>query len=152
MKELIYRKFRAWVMSDDGIECYMHDDKKTKICGNGIFLADSNIYPEIRFIFYPAKKGSIEIEQFTGLKDKNDKDVYECDIIQLIVEKSDYYPEQSMPLVPENKETKRWNEKEIRVVSMSPEIRFGHEFVTKYCSYEFVILGNIHENPELLKP
>ncbi len=45
--------------------------------------------------------------------------------------KSDFYPEQYMPHIKEQHETKRWVESQTGVIKMCPEIRFGEEFITR---------------------
>ncbi len=64
--------------------------------------------------------------QFTGLRDKNGQEIYEGDIVA-------------------------WHQFKITVEWNPMEARFG--FPTEYSlrQHEVEIIGNIHENPELLK-
>lgn len=145
MKEL---KFRAW-----DIDC--HRFEYFEIGENddcyGIFRVASN------------KFGSV-IEQYTGLKDKNGKEICENDIVNL-----EYY------VKPFGK--KRWNKtyprkgsKDINVVGFEDGyFKFHQEDKDGYgselafsdygewevedgsCKYVAEVIGNIHENPELLE-
>lgn len=91
------------------------------------------------------------IGQYTGLKDKNSREVYEGDILEIIPENREHYPEKSVFFV------------------VSTQTLWGYDFdwehVSGYgCSthiariddnYEQLlnveVIGNIHENPELLE-
>jgi len=122
-------KFRAW--SDSG-QLYKdvapHDNReaiiKTAFCAWASFYADS-------------------IEQYTGLKDKNGKEIYEGDIIKCWSQNT--YPVGRVMYSEEwcTYEIVSYDPKECRVYnleSFSPT-------VNKYLE----VIGNIHENPELLE-
>ena len=90
------------------------------------------------------KINSLNLMQFTGLQDDNDTDIYEGDIIQYYI---------SAP----------WDDEVPLLVT--GEITFGNPFFGCFCVksesdatgclYEYFntakIIGNIYENPELLK-
>ena len=80
------------------------------------------------FIFH---YGNNELEQYTGLKDKNGKEIYECDIIE-----ADY----GFGLVTFNKTT----------CSFEYDFEIDVDDLWVYAQKSEVI-GNIYENPELLK-
>jgi uncharacterized phage protein (TIGR01671 family) len=109
------------------------------------------------------KEKHLYIEQYTGLRDKNGKYIYEGDIVNLA-----YYEK------PHGK--KRWNKtyphkggKDINVVDFEDgyfkfhqedkdgygsELAFSDygEWEGRDCEYKYEaeVIGNIHENPELL--
>lgn len=110
MKRVI--KFRAWSAHE------------RKMYQDALYVADNedDINPWIYM-------------QFTGLKDKNGKDLYESDIVS--------YIDDSMEPVTGEIDTPH------EVVSMEIGIN-GSAFLEFLSWNEFEIIGNIYENPNLL--
>lgn len=79
----------------------------------------------------------IELMQYTGLKDKNEKEIYEEDIVKLRANHGigvvKYYDEWGAFVVEYIKL------KKIAVLGMN------------YCEEDVEVIGNIYENPELIK-
>lgn len=74
----------------------------------------------------------VELMQYTGLKDKNGKEIYEGDICKGI---------RNIPFVVE------WDDENARFLGYGTKGYVG--YVSKYPKVE--VIGNIYENPELLK-
>lgn len=96
---------------------------------NGISEKDNACLSELN-TKYP---DDVPVMQYVGIEDKNDRDVYEKDII----ETTDYMT---------NKKTRHV----VTFESETCESRFGFGSIDWYKT-EIEIIGNIYENPELLK-
>lgn len=127
MKEI---KFRAWhkesqcILTVDFIDFnYKNDDGSIGLVA---FIEPINEFDED--IDYACKLNEIELMQFTGIKDKNDKEIYEGDILSY----------------------SRDNQKKIDYVKWYAPCFILGEIIMGYCK-DFEIIGNIYENPELFE-
>ena len=125
-------KFRAWDSWWD--EMYYFDFAKNieatpddELKGLWILHEEGSVY---------AIQNKIKIMQYTGLKDKNGKEIYEGDLVQVL----DYTSWEGLYKVV-------WDEESLMYVL---EDAYGDK--EKMCEFEhYLIRGNIYENPELLE-
>lgn len=110
-------KFRAW-------------ESETEIGKPGTMSYDQELcYSQIR------SNDEIVVSQFTGLKDRNGKEIYEGDIIQ----ESPDSPDKSVVI---------WSENGFWLAeSLDSEFAMGQEL---YTYPKCQVIGNIFENPSLL--
>ena len=122
-------KFRAWIKELNEIREveYINFWKKmisypNKFCKEYYLNAD----------FY-----EIELMQYTGLKDKNNKEVYEGDIVKLRANHG----------IGVIKYSDEWGAFVVEYIKPRPLAVLG----MNYYKEDIEVLGNIYENPELLK-
>ena len=133
-------KFRAW-----------HKGKKImgKVLGidilhKEIFFSNGDVdYCEISDFKY------IELMQYTGLKDKNGKEIYEGDIVEFddYDRKSNYLKNVAVVVREDN----------VNTLALQKFKYDNTEFTNRYMDYienifeNSKVIGNIYENPELIK-
>ena len=135
-------KFRAFVKN---VSKMVHFDSYDKILGNarnfdyceeyGELVFEIKEFPGIGNIPSEYDMDNIELMQYTGLKDKNGKEIYEGDILELV---STIGINRGKVIV-ELKEYQGDRGKE-----------FGYQFYS-YLPNNAEVVGNIYENPELLE-
>lgn len=124
-------KFRAWDKGEK--KMVIHPSLWTMDLNGGLFYGNAKMTKDDNVFDYP-----ITIMQFTGLLDKNGKEIYEGDIVVLICEQSCGYG-----IRRQNPRIIEWKE---QLNSIGFNLGLGR--YKKGGKYE--IIGNIYENPELL--
>ena len=129
-------KFRLWSKIGKKFIETDNPDLDFVINNNGYLYSIENFYGEI----YVLPQMDIEVLQFTGLKDRNGKEIYEGDVIKLI-----YF--------------KDGRKREIgKVVFLHYQASFGiidrdgNEYpLYRNTATQIEIIGNIYEDPSLLE-
>ena len=125
-------KFRAW-------------DKRSESMVSPDQVSDERIPVENTDVGFKLKT-KFELMQFTGLKDKNGKEIYEGDIL--------YMKEKNFRFNCEGRVLVCWNNCEFYAKKIDGEVREDDESLGNYnfkSSFDIEVIGNKFENPELLK-
>ncbi len=142
-------KFRAW-------------DKLEKRMGEVNYIKYSNVqytYVSARFkqkekvvdegFNYGDKNGcdNVILMQYTGIRDKNGVEIYEGDIIHW---KTDINNKYLGNFKVEEDEIVEWSKEELKWIVREKGASAFDE-LKDLTDYDFEVIGNIYENPELLK-
>jgi len=135
-------KFRAWDKSNK---------KMFYGCTGFEFEGDGCVYLNVIQADFGASHEPI-IEQYTGLKDRNGKDIYEGDVIQTYFS---FSPGDAGYGVSQSPFVVKWDHKRVAYRAKKPKTKGLHLldvvdfFQAQSNLYEAI--GNIHESPELLE-
>jgi uncharacterized phage protein (TIGR01671 family) len=138
-------KFRAW---DDGKKEWLLGYKYPNlggfsIDGECVLMGEwANVCTSFMFENDNRKSDDLKLMQFTGLLDKNSKEIYEGDVItykRSIGNWTGQYMTTTHKIV--------FSEEVFAFV-----MEYGSQYIKlrKHWGYEYEVIGNIYENPELL--
>ena len=135
MKEL---KFRIWI-KDEKRYYDESDEESYMIVPNGNVTYTSEPYEEDGVWFNDTTRATndVIVEQYTGLKDKNGKEIYEGDIVEYT---TCYYGNEKR-----HHKVVEWSEWD------SDDFGEPHNLGYSNLSECMEVIGNIHENAEILE-
>lgn len=130
-------KFRAW---DKQRKCWLGSFDTIQDNGEEVTIWDYiKIFSDEKLILsdvvYP-----VDIEQYTGLKDRNGKEIFEGDIfiVRNLHDGDEYIYSSNKGAIPQ------------LITWENCGFNFGLSSRIEYQPHDFEVIGNIHENPELL--
>jgi uncharacterized phage protein (TIGR01671 family) len=132
MKEI---KFRAWDKAEKRWYDYEDSEIFIDLHGQPLIYAAENPYP--------FANTDIELMQYTGLKDKNGKEIYEGDYLRCKQYIGGNFVEYHLEL--------GYVEFVHGAFGLHRKQGFYRPFKDWLEEYELEVLGNIHDNPELLE-
>lgn len=135
-------KFRAWN------EFQMLSDKDLRKTAEELYTETGKSGQYENCIIIPNCE-DIVVMQYTGFKDKNEKEIYENDIVKFLDEvtvKEEGYLDRTS--VVEKVGVVVWDNEEL---GYNVDVKFENEYHYLCCCEEVEVIGNIYENPELLK-
>lgn len=138
-------KFRAW---DDGKKEWLLGYEYPNLGGFSldgecVLMGEwTNVCTSFMFENNNRKRTDLKLMQFTGLKDKNDKEIYEGDILtykRSVGNWTGQFMTTTHKIV--------FNEEVFAFV-----MEYGSQYIKlrKHWGYEYEVIGNIYESPELL--
>ncbi|VVB58126.1 YopX protein [Candidatus Anstonella stagnisolia] len=136
MREL---KFRVW----DGTE--MHYPPRKGDITSFVLTQNGEVWNSDNCPLTPEEEKSIVVMQYTGLKDKNGKEIYEGDILQYIWKSANgaEWKETQQVFIGEHTSEEMGN--------IIVGVHTGSLSLDKDGAEKYEVIGNVHENPELLK-
>jgi len=135
-------KFRAWNKKIEMMINYKGLDVALSLEGEIMPLNINNSSAE-ELSYKRENSEEYIIMQYTGLHDKNGKEIYEGDIVKNTIFSSKF----------NSKYYVEWNENSASFLILTPPLTlsgFQNHF-PNYSTIQLEIIGNIYENPKLLK-
>lgn len=140
-------KFLVYLNTQEGVKRYSVDRIDYKRYGD--FGIARIYYGDYYVIGDALKDGFAHLVQYTGLKDKNGREIYEGDIVQFKHEQSDVWEVSEVVYFGDGE----WQYPAFDLNAGKLKSHFeAHVLQIIVCSgeYDYKVCGNIYENPELL--
>lgn len=142
-------KFRAWEKSVRGLDAGGMMWQSDETFKDYVVGFDGSVYEKFKDSFagksfdnYRDVSDKFILMQYTGLKDKNGREIYEGDVVQVNKTKGDPFAG--------NKGVVEFNPEigcfEVRATPTAASVLYAYESILKDCK----VIGNIYEDPELL--
>ncbi len=123
-------KFRAWAKAEDKMY-YADKSDRFRIGFYGCAIYNGDTWAD-----------DLVVLQYTGLKDKNGKEIYEGDILQKPILSTSYFSRRL------NRQVSNGRNKRKTVIWEQSDFKCGWNVVK---SNVWEVIGNIYENPEFIK-
>lgn len=141
-------KFRAYDKEDERMRYFDDEDYLYHypfiLRLEQVFKKDSN-YDDYEDFEYKDVTDKIELMQYTGLHDKNGKEIYEEDVVKITNKNSKVIP--IKPLIAQIV----WSEEYLAYILITTSVKDAFENLGAYIDYDIEVIGNVFENPELLE-
>nr|DAZ62840.1 MAG TPA: YopX protein [Caudoviricetes sp.] len=130
-------KFRGKMLDSDDFVYgyYIHSELPNEIFEHKIYCADVNRLIDVK---------EETVGQYTGLHDKNGKEIYEEDVVKITNKNSKVIP--IKPLIAQIV----WSEEYLAYILITTSVKDAFENLGDYIDYDIEVIGNIYDNPELL--
>ena len=90
------------------------------------------------------EKDDVELMQFTGLHDKNGKEIYDGDIVKITNKNSKVIP--IKPLIAQIV----WSEEYLAYILITTSVKDAFKNLGDYIDYDIEVIGNVWEDSDLL--
>lgn len=128
-------KFRAWDKRLGKYVCLL------SLTNKGEAQVTEYTSPDrVKPLQYWLSSDEVVLEQDTGLKDKNGERICEGDIVQIAGERASIVFDEELASYMGR-----------FLVEYHNQILESNDYIHAFCPHDIEVIGNIHENPELLK-
>lgn len=130
-------KFRAWDKKKNKM-IYIHSNDSILLKNNQAIVYREDQFYDDEECFCCESINDVELLQYTGLKDKNDKEIYEGDIVIANLKYFDIKNEKCKVIFKDG----------------SFGIQYGYcdDYFKSFSAWDdFEVIGNIYTNPDLIK-